>query len=136
MTKHSPNPFEDWPVIFKYTREQALEDGVLIDVSETAKEAGIKFHTVITARVMGEVVATPAKAAQWGESDSGRLWDVLTMLRHGIKNLRPGEDPDHVNFSVIATDCRGRKVTHKLWSLCGPSDRMEPVITIMMRGED
>jgi len=27
----------DWPVIYAYTRQQALEDGVLIDVTEQAK---------------------------------------------------------------------------------------------------
>lgn len=30
------------PVVFSYTRAQAIEDGVLVDVSEMAKEAGIK----------------------------------------------------------------------------------------------
>jgi len=30
-------------VISTYSRAQALEDGVLADVSEMAKEAGIKF---------------------------------------------------------------------------------------------
>ena len=28
------NPFDDMPVIFNYTRKQAIEDGVLVDLSE------------------------------------------------------------------------------------------------------
>jgi len=28
------------PVIFSYSRAQAIEDGVLVDVTETAKEGG------------------------------------------------------------------------------------------------
>ena len=36
-------------LIFAYTRKQAIEDGVLIDVTETAKEAGLRFPTAITA---------------------------------------------------------------------------------------
>src|SRR5690606_22501667 len=32
-------------IIFAYTRAQAIADGVLIDVSNTAREAGIKFPT-------------------------------------------------------------------------------------------
>src|SRR3972149_219225 len=31
-----------------YTRAQALEDGQLVDVSETAKEAGIRFPVALT----------------------------------------------------------------------------------------
>ena len=36
-------------VIYTYTRAQALEDGVLIDVSQMAKEAGFRLPAVITA---------------------------------------------------------------------------------------
>ena len=31
------------PVISAYTRAQAIEDGILVDVSETAREAGFKI---------------------------------------------------------------------------------------------
>jgi hypothetical protein len=39
------------PVIFRYSRRQALEYGVLVDVTETAKEAYIKSPMALTARV-------------------------------------------------------------------------------------
>ena len=35
-------------VIFSYTRKQAIEDGVLVDITEMAKEAGIKYPVAIT----------------------------------------------------------------------------------------
>ncbi len=35
-------------VIHTYTRAQAIEDGVLIDVSETSSEAGFKWPAAIT----------------------------------------------------------------------------------------
>jgi hypothetical protein len=35
--------FEDSELIHSYSRAQAIADGVLIDVSETAKEVGIVF---------------------------------------------------------------------------------------------
>jgi hypothetical protein len=38
--------WDDAKVISTYTRAQALEDGVLVDVSEMAKEAGIKFRSL------------------------------------------------------------------------------------------
>ncbi len=44
---------EGWGVIHMYTREQAIEDGQLIDVSETpeAKEAGFRIPVCLTAGV-------------------------------------------------------------------------------------
>jgi type I site-specific restriction endonuclease len=33
-------------VIYSYTRKQAIEDGVLVDITEMAKEAGIKYPAV------------------------------------------------------------------------------------------
>jgi hypothetical protein len=33
----APNPFADAEVLFAYTRAQAIADGVLVDVSTTAK---------------------------------------------------------------------------------------------------
>ena len=36
-------------IISTYTRAQAIKDGVLIDVSSTAKEAGFEWPVAITA---------------------------------------------------------------------------------------
>jgi len=49
MTK---DPFTFGEIISRYSRSQAIEDGVLVDVTETAKEAGFCYHTVITAALM------------------------------------------------------------------------------------
>ena len=43
------NPFEDFEVISVYTRKQAIEDGVLIDITHLAKQAHFTLHTVISA---------------------------------------------------------------------------------------
>ena len=39
-----PEPDDSFfgPVIYAYTRAQSLADGILVDVTETAKEAGYK----------------------------------------------------------------------------------------------
>ncbi len=42
------NPFEDAPVIFSYTRAQAIEYGVLVDLTEWAKETSDKNFPYIT----------------------------------------------------------------------------------------
>jgi Family of unknown function (DUF6573) len=135
-TMENSNPFADVPVIYSYSRAQAIEDGVLIDVTETAKEAGFKYPVAITVGVMTEVVGTPEIAAARGESDSGRLWDVIWMCLCAVRKLSLNHATDTVYFQVLATDADGNKQLHQLWSRCGPGDTAEPVITIMLIGED
>lgn len=60
------NPFEDAEVIFQYTRRQAIEDGVLVDVSEMAREAGIRCPMAVTERVWSEVITPSERAKQEG----------------------------------------------------------------------
>ena len=118
-------------VIYQYTRAQAIEDGVLIDVTETAREAGISFPTAVTAAVWAECVTVPDEAA-W-QDEQGRLWDVLTMLRYAIVRSRATQE---LAFSVaVQNDARSPRPV-QLKALCGPGDQGEPVITIMMPHED
>lgn len=48
--------------IYIYTRKQAIEDGVLIDVTETAKEAGFKVPVAVTC-ALHEIINTVSKKA-------------------------------------------------------------------------
>ena len=69
-----------------------------------------------------------------GQSLTGRLWDVLHMLR-----LASGRasNTDRVYFQVLVdVQGDGRRELVKLWALCGPGDDARPVITIMLEGED
>jgi hypothetical protein len=70
-------------VISQYTRAQAIEDGVLVDVSEKARETGIIFPTALTAAVWEKCVTVPEKTP-W-QDEIGRLWDVLTVLRFAVR---------------------------------------------------
>lgn len=45
-TNSNESPFG--PVIYAYTRRQAVADGVQVDVTKTAQEAGIKFPMFLT----------------------------------------------------------------------------------------
>ena len=49
-------PSRDWRVIHAYTRAEALADGVLVDVTPTAKEAGFKVQTAGTASVFNDCI--------------------------------------------------------------------------------
>ena len=55
------NPTAFAPVIFAYTRAQAIDDGILVDVSETAREAGFKIPVAVTRTVWNRLIALPER---------------------------------------------------------------------------
>ena len=42
---------KNWNVVFEYSRAEAIFDGVLVDVTEQAKQIGFKIHTVVTGTI-------------------------------------------------------------------------------------
>jgi len=122
-------------VIYAYTREQAIADGVLIDVSKMAKEAGIKFPVAVTSAVWHEYIVPDKAMVEFGQDENGRLWDVLWMFRcNALRN-----SSDLMFFEVyffIDSDGVPKKELITLKAACGPGDNGEPVITIMKADED
>jgi len=119
-------------VIYSYSRQNAIDDGVLVDISEMAKEAGFKYPTACTTAVYGLCENIPEKV-NWQDAN-GRVWDVLTMALHGIRTTQPDEG-NNIQFKVII-DNGGQQKYHDLKIHCGPGDKMEPVLTIMTQHED
>lgn len=68
----------DADIIYTYTRKQAIIDGTLIDVSETASEAGFKWPVAVTAGVWDTIENIPPKL-KGIQNVAGRLWDCLYM---------------------------------------------------------
>ena len=122
-------------VIYAYTREQAIADGVLIDVSKMAKEAGIKFPVAVTSAVWHEYIVPDKAMVEFGQDENGRLWDVLWMFRcNALRN-----SSDLMFFEVyffMDGDGVPKKELVTLKAACGPGDNGEPVITIMKPDED
>jgi hypothetical protein len=66
MNDHTPDLTEIFgEPIHPYTRAQAIDDGYLIDVSETAREAGFRLPVAITR-------STWADCIEWTDADSKR----------------------------------------------------------------
>ncbi len=126
--------FENADLIHRYTRGDAIRDGVLIDVSAPAREAGFKYPVALTAAVWGQCVAVPEGVVC--QDEAGRLWDVLTMLRWAIRRQDSGAR--EVRFGVhVRKDNRERTPPLvRLKAVCGPGDEGEPVVTVMMPDED
>jgi len=126
--------FDESDVIAEYTRQQALEDGVLIDVSNMAKEAGYKYPVAVTRTVWYEIITPTEATRENGQSEEGRAWDILNILRFAI--ARKSVNSTTVSFPVriILKAKQLRTVFFK--AICGPGDNGEPVITIMLPEED
>ena len=145
------------PIISSYSRQQAIEDGILMqlsgpgyqgdrDIPDMVAEAGIKWPLAMTATAFLKYVCPiegeGEKLAPCQDAN-GRLWDVLTMLRHAIgRSRQPGTE---LLFSVMVVPNvpegykkdhppKARRVELKLIS--GPGDDAEPVLTIMLPEED
>ena len=127
------------PVIFAYTRAQAIADGILVDVSEIAREAGFKIPVAVTRAVWDRLISLP-EGYQGFQDERGRLWDVLWMARHYA--LR-ASNSDRVRMCVLVRDIRKdlRDSNRPPRRHCpivaiGAGDQDEPVITIMWPEED
>ena len=120
------------PVIYAYTRAQAIADGVLVDVTETAKEVGFKLPVAITEALHNRL--TPTKADQAiGQDYDGRLWDVLWVAAFTIKLAERNSETLAFTVEQQEVDAKSgqpKKVDLRLWAVCGPGDEGEPVVTI------
>jgi hypothetical protein len=121
-------------IIYQYTRAQALADGEQVDVSKTAREAGIRFPTFITRGVFNQCVAVPKGVT--GQDEAGRLWDVVWMLRIAVQKSQANSD--RMDFQLHVRNTNGRPKLTTLLAACGPLDidNPQPAITVMLPGED
>jgi len=122
------------PVVYSYTRAQAVADGVQVEVTKTAQEAGIRFPVFLTRAVFDAYVAVPPNVT--GQDEAGRLWDVVWMLRFAIQRTSRGVS--RLPFALyVRNDNRAAKLV-KLIAVAGPLDIDDPSpsITVMMPDED
>jgi hypothetical protein len=117
---------------FSYSRARAIEDGVLIDVSETAQKIGLRYPTAITASVWADYVRVPEGAE--GQDKAHRLREILFMCCCDF--LRPTDDRAEVLFQVPVRNDNHRTTKVTLRAVIGAGDELEPVITIMMPDEE
>ena len=121
-------------IIFSYTRAQALNDGVLVDVSDLAREAGFKWPVAVTDHLYHSIIVPSLELVAEGQSITGRLWDLLQVLRYTIANSK---DDTYLQFSVLFVMSSGASpVPVEIISVAGPGDDGDPVITCMLEGDD
>ena len=123
----------NWNLIYAYTRAQAIEDGVLVDVTEQAKAIGFRLHTVVTDHLFHGYVEPPAGLEGEGQSVTGRLHDLMVLA---LFAARKAVNTDRVTFKVDFLMAPGRKETVEVIAHIGPGDNGEPVLTIMLPEDD
>jgi hypothetical protein len=69
------------------------------------------------------------------QDEAGRLWDVVYLLRCAVGHNDGGSE---VRFGahVRNDDREGTPPLARLKAVCGPGDDGEPVVTVMLPGED
>jgi hypothetical protein len=127
-----------------YSRRQAIEDGVLVDLSEVITPCPFKYPVAMTRAASAATIEAGGEWKLEGDSETltlpggqdikGRTWDVFMTL---LATIRAGGSTDRVTFAVLVdTHSNGRKTRVGLNSICGPGDDAAPVITIMLPAED
>ena len=121
-------------IIYAYTRAQAVADGVQVEVTKTAQEAGIRFPMFLTRAVYDAYVTVPPGVT--AQDEAGRLWDVVWLTRFAILRAKPGTNRVPVALYVRNDNHRAKLV--KLIATCGPTDIDDPApaITVSMPDED
>lgn len=130
--------------IYAYTRADALQDGVLVELPQAAN-VGFKVPVPITSAAYAACIA-------WPEADPKlvsilRLREEMVLLaaatetRAHCRRMVAGkvERPDRIDFIVETVQLREGKadlIRVAMYMVIGPGDRPEPVGTILLIGED
>jgi len=120
--------FDDFEIIHAYSREQAITDGVLIDVTDLARKAGFKLPVCVSDHLYHGYVVPPDGMEGEGQSVEGRLHDLFTMTKAAMATRWEG---DRVYYQVLFKMPRSLDLV-KCLAVVGPGDEGEPVITLML----
>jgi hypothetical protein len=121
------------PLIHCVTRRDLIEAGQLVEAPEKdCREAGFTVPVALTREVWGSYVEVPKGVTL--QSEAGRLWDILYMLRLAIARNR--SEPDTLLYSLYVRNDNHAPRPVQLKAVIGPDDAGEPVITILLPDQD
>ena len=128
------DPFAGFELISVYTRAAALADGVLVDLTDLAHEAGFVIPVAVTEAVYRSYLDPSPEFANEGQSLAGRAWDLLQVLRFAAAVYPDRSELRFKVLFVLTPGCPPEPVPLK--ALCHPGDDGEPVLTILLPQED
>lgn len=126
-----------------YTRKQALDDGTLCDLTPIAPRYGFKIPMACTSGVWHALEWNEGDEARkdnaTGQSTEGRLHDVLSLAGLAAREAARKDQGSTVYFDVLMVPRSGSvsvALTQQFILVVGPGDQGEPVLTLMLPGED
>ena len=114
-----------------YSRASAIDDGVLIDVTPAARIVGFPIPVAMTIAAWDDCLTGSDDNTPLEENQ--RLRDVL---RGAIIAAKLNGDKSVLGFDVACSSDSGETSLITLTMHIGPGDEGEPVVTIMLPGED
>ena len=127
------------PVIHAYTRQQAIKDGALFNVSELAKEYGYGIPVAVTCAVWGYCMVNDAVLSEKGAARHAQ-WntiDILMALTNAVQLA--GQSGPTLLFKAALTICKNGARNNQwvnLKAIISGGDDGEPVLTVMFPSED
>jgi len=123
----------EFKLIYSYSRREAIRDGVLINVSDQAQQSGFKVPVAVTDHLYHGYVVPAEGLEGEGQSVEGRLHDLFWMCQAAIKNRLDG---DRVEFVCMFLMPGKLLQAVKCLVVIGPGDQGEPVVTLMLPGDE
>lgn len=117
-----------------YTRQEALDDGILIDISKQAQKHGIEQPVAITTGLYYRCMEPDQDPGQAAQSLDERMHEVLTTL--GQRLAGRGNDPVFLSFrcSFLLRAC---PIEYEEIEIFCASDDVEPgEAWLTLMGED
>lgn len=121
---------QEWDVISRYTREQAIADGVLVDLSARFPEDTriYKYPVACTDTVWSRIERA---CEETGEDLGAYVWDLCWMSNHPTAIVK---DLGDMRLFYCGIPLGTKESLFKI--VIGPGDDLWPVITIMYPDED
>lgn len=121
---------DEFELISRSSRAEAIAGGLLIDVTATAKSVGIAYPTAVTKAVFEKYVRVPDNPTDQDEPDApGRLRGLLSLL---LVAIRQSQHTDPWFLTVAMNPSERAGVPSSLRAIGHPGDEAEPVITILL----
>jgi hypothetical protein len=115
-----------------YSWTQAVHDGRLIDVTETARDTGFNYPVAVTRAAWRRCVQPPERAE--GQDETRRLSNVLDPLIGRIRSIAGPGDALHYQVRVRDGDRKPRAVT--LRAVVAFDDDGWPCLRVSLPEED
>ncbi len=125
------HPFDGASVVFSYTRADAIADGVLHSaMNGEIGSISARFFGALNVAMTDSVSTILGDAEGKNGATAAGFWsDILTAAKDS-----PSEKWHDRHFADLVIPGRTKPQTFVVH--CGPGDRGEPVITVMLPGED